>query len=186
MFQRDLQDGFDPAQTSERVKPGLLAFRGWGLERQLSADRRRYVDGLRADIEALRKAQPPKYRVRARRRDVEKPVNLKVSKRGSPYNLGDEEPRHFLSVLSTGEPAPFTKGSGRLELADAIVQPADRDARDRQSHLEGALRHRAGRHAEQLRRRRASGRPIRSCSSIWRSASSIRSCRSSSCTATSC
>jgi hypothetical protein len=45
-----------------------------------------------------------------------------VSKRGSPYNLGDEVPRHFLSVLSDGAPAPFEKGSGRLELADAILR----------------------------------------------------------------
>jgi mono/diheme cytochrome c family protein len=122
VFQRDLQEGFDPAQASERLKPGLLAFRGWGLERQLSADRRRYVDGLRTDIAALRKAQPPKYAFVHGVADVEKPVNLKVSKRGSPYNLGDEEPRHFLSVLSDGGPAPFAKGSGRLELADAILR----------------------------------------------------------------
>src|SRR4030095_424493 len=47
VFDRDLQDGFDPAQAFDRVRPGLLAFRGWGLERQLSADRRRYIDGLR-------------------------------------------------------------------------------------------------------------------------------------------
>jgi hypothetical protein len=122
VFQRDLQDGFDPAQASERIKPGLMAFRGWGLERQLSADRRRYIDGLRTDIAALRKAQPPKYAFVHGVADVEKPVNLKVSKRGSPYNLGDEEPRHFLAVLSDGEPAPFTKGSGRLELAEAILR----------------------------------------------------------------
>ena len=54
--------------------------------------------------------------------DVEKPINLKVSLRGNPFNLGDEVPRHFLSILSTGEPAPFAKGSGRLELAEAIVK----------------------------------------------------------------
>ena len=122
VFQRDLQEGFDPAQSSERIKPGLLAFRGWGLERQLSADRRRYVDGLRADIAALRKAQPPKYAFVHGVADVETPINLKVSKRGSPYNLGDEEPRHFLSVLSPGDPAAFAKGSGRLELADDILR----------------------------------------------------------------
>ena len=34
VFQRDLQEGFDPAQASDSIKPGLLAFRGWGLERQ--------------------------------------------------------------------------------------------------------------------------------------------------------
>jgi mono/diheme cytochrome c family protein len=121
-FQRDLQEGFDPAQAQDTIKPGLLAFRGWGLERQLSADRRRYIDGLRADIGALRKAQPPKYAFVHGVADVEKPVNLKVSRRGSPYNLGDEVPRHFVSVLSDGDPAAFTKGSGRLELADAILR----------------------------------------------------------------
>ncbi|HEY1909929.1 MAG TPA: DUF1553 domain-containing protein, partial [Vicinamibacterales bacterium] len=121
VFQRDLQQGFDPAQASDSIKPGLLAFRGWGLERQLSAERRRYIDGLRTEIAALRKAQPPKYAFVHGVADVEAPVNLKVSKRGSPYNLGDEEPRHFLSVLSPGDPVPFTKGSGRLELADDIL-----------------------------------------------------------------
>ena len=122
VFQRDLQEGFDPAQASEKIKPGLFAFRGWGLERQLSADRRRYVDGLRADIAALRKAQPPKFAFVHGVADVATPVDLKVSRRGSPYNLGDEEPRHFLSVLSDGDPAPFQKGSGRLELAEAILR----------------------------------------------------------------
>src|SRR5438876_1220032 len=122
VFVRDLQEGFDPAQMFDRIKPGLLAFRGWGLERQLSGDRRRYIDGLRTDIEKLRKEQPPKYPFVHGVGDVEKPVNLKVSKRGSPYNLGDEAPRHFLSVLSDAAPAAFHKGSGRLELADAIVQ----------------------------------------------------------------
>jgi hypothetical protein len=122
VFQRDLQDGFDPAQASERVKPGLLAFRGWGLERQLSADRRRYIDGLREDIAALRKAQPPHFPFVHGVADTDAPVNLRVSRRGSAYNLGDEEPRHFLSVLGEGDPEPFTSGSGRLELADAILK----------------------------------------------------------------
>jgi mono/diheme cytochrome c family protein len=122
VFLRDLQEGFDPAQAYDNLKPGLLVFRKWGLERQLSADRRRYVDALRTDIEALRKAQPPKYAFVHGVGDVEKPVNLKISRRGSPYNLGPEEPRHFLAILSEGDPAPFAKGSGRLELADAILR----------------------------------------------------------------
>jgi mono/diheme cytochrome c family protein len=123
VFSRDLQEGFDPNQAFERIKPGLLAFRGWGLERQLSADRRRYIDGLRDEIEKLRKDQPPKYAFVHGVGDVDKPVNLHVSKRGSPYNLGDEEPRHFLSVLCGPDgPAPFSSGSGRLELADAILK----------------------------------------------------------------
>jgi mono/diheme cytochrome c family protein len=122
VFMRDLQEGYDPAQAFDSLKPGLLVFRKWGLERQLSADRRRYVEALRSDLEALRKAQPPKYPFVHGVGDVDKPVNLKVSRRGSPYNLGPETPRHFLSVLSEGEPAVFAHGSGRLELADAILR----------------------------------------------------------------
>ena len=122
VFQRDLSQDFDPTKPFDPGKPGLLAFRGWGMERQLSAERRRYIDGLRADIEKLRKDQPPKYAFVHGVGDVEKPVNLRISKRGSPYNLGDEEPRHFLSILSGEDPAPFTQGSGRLELADAILK----------------------------------------------------------------
>src|SRR5262249_35909589 len=121
VFVRDLEEGFDPAYTKE-IKPGVLAFRGWGLERQLSADRRTYVNGLRADIARLRKEQPPKYAFVHGVGDVEKPANLKVSLRGSPYNLGDETPRHFLSALSESDPAAFSSGSGRLELADAILK----------------------------------------------------------------
>jgi cytochrome c553 len=120
VFQRDLQEGFDPAQTFDRIRPGLLVFRGWNLEKRLSGERREYISAIRADIEATRKAMPPHYPYVHGVADEEKPVNLKVSLRGSPYNLGEEAPRSFLSVLSEG--APFAKGSGRLELAEAILK----------------------------------------------------------------
>lgn len=44
--------------------------------------------------------------------------------RGNPSRLGDPVPRHFLSALSKSE-KPFSRGSGRLELAQAIVDPAN-------------------------------------------------------------
>jgi mono/diheme cytochrome c family protein len=122
VFQQELDDSFDPLQSPEKIKPGLLKFQGWGLERQLSADRRRYVDGLRADIDELKKALPAHFPYVHGVGDVDKPQNLKVSMRGSPYNLGDEAPRHFLTVLSEGDPVAFRQGSGRLELADAILK----------------------------------------------------------------
>ncbi|HZR22112.1 MAG TPA: PSD1 and planctomycete cytochrome C domain-containing protein [Vicinamibacterales bacterium] len=121
VFSRDLKDGFDPAQTQD-VSPGLLTFRGWGLERQLSAERRTYIEQLRADIKKLRADLGPHFPFVHGVADVEKPVELKLARRGNPYNLGDEVPRHFLSILSDGAPQPFSKGSGRLELADAIIR----------------------------------------------------------------
>ena len=88
------------ARCRERCKPGLLSFRGWGLERRLGADRRALIEALRKDIEAMQKALPPKYTYVHGVRDVEKPVDLQVAMRGNPMRLGDEVPRAFLTVLS--------------------------------------------------------------------------------------
>jgi len=49
------------------------------------------------------------------------PFEPYVFKRGNPGNKGDSVPRQYLAVLSEGEPKPFEKGSGRLELAEAIT-----------------------------------------------------------------
>ncbi len=44
--------------------------------------------------------------------------------RGNPNNPGVETPPHFLTVL-TGTPQPFTHGSGRLDLANAIADSSN-------------------------------------------------------------
>jgi len=111
-------DAFIPGQMP---KPGLLRFRGWGLEQRLGADRRALIEGLRKDIESIEKALPPKYAYVHGVRDVETPEDLKVHLRGSPTRLGDTVPRGFLSVLSPAERVTFTQGSGRLDLARAIA-----------------------------------------------------------------
>jgi hypothetical protein len=121
VFQRDLEGGFEPF-VEEYIKPGLLSFRGWGLERFLSGDRRRHIEDLRADIKEMKKALPPKFTYVHGVQDVEKPTNLKLAIRGNPMKLGDEVPRRFLTVLSEREPAPLEKGSGRLQLAEIIAR----------------------------------------------------------------
>lgn len=57
--------------------------------------------------------------------DRSNPVNPHVFLRGNPGNQGPAVPRRFLEVLSVGVPQPFTNGSGRLELARAIVSPSN-------------------------------------------------------------
>jgi len=119
VFSRDLVADNNPAVAP---KPGLLTFRGWGLERQLGPDRRALIQGLRDDIEAMEKAMPEPYPYVHGIRDLPTPpINLKVGIRGSAYRFGAEVPRGFLSVLGKPERQTFSKGSGRLELADAIV-----------------------------------------------------------------
>ncbi len=46
----------------------------------------------------------------------------RVFRRGNPNNLGEPVPRQFLAVLAREKRKPFEHGSGRLELARAIVE----------------------------------------------------------------
>jgi hypothetical protein len=56
-------------------------------------------------------------------RDRSRPNTPHVFKRGNPANLGDKVPRQFVSVVAGPDRQPFATGSGRLELARAIVDP---------------------------------------------------------------
>ncbi len=53
--------------------------------------------------------------------DLPTPVEPRVFVRGNAHNPARFVPRRFLGAVSTGEPQPFRDGSGRLELARAIV-----------------------------------------------------------------
>jgi mono/diheme cytochrome c family protein len=121
LFRADLVDTAAQAAAKEDEKPGLFSFRGPALDRWLGADRRRYIEELREDIKATTKAMPAKYSYVHGVEDAAKAAPIRVAVRGNPFKLGDEVTRHFPTVLGPGDPPPFTKGSGRAELADAIV-----------------------------------------------------------------
>lgn len=55
--------------------------------------------------------------------DRAQPSTPRVFIRGNPLNRGDEVPRRFLPALTQGRAVPFTRGSGRFELAEAIADP---------------------------------------------------------------
>jgi cytochrome c553 len=76
-----------------------------------------------ADLEFSR-AAPPKAGVLL---DVAHPHDYPVLVRGEAQNKGPEVTRHFLSILSPDykHPVAFRFGSGRLELAKAIANPAN-------------------------------------------------------------
>jgi mono/diheme cytochrome c family protein len=104
---------------------GILYYNGDAIGRFLSGEWKTHLDRLRADLDAFEKAVPEQYPFLHTITDVEQPKNQRIHIRGSRDNLGDEAPRGFLSILRDGEPQPFRKGSGRLELAEAIADPAN-------------------------------------------------------------
>ena len=54
-------------------------------------------------------------------RDLPVPVQPHIFKRGKATNPGDAVPRQFLQIVAGQDRRPFQKGSGRLELAQAIA-----------------------------------------------------------------
>lgn len=58
---------------------------------------------------------------------VDRPVpsEPRIFRRGDPTKLGPSVSRHFLSLLAGPNPEAFQHGSGRLELANAIIDPAN-------------------------------------------------------------
>lgn len=51
------------------------------------------------------------------------PVEPRVLRRGNPLSKGEHVPRQFLKILASGDRQPFQHGSGRLEMARAIISP---------------------------------------------------------------
>ncbi len=123
IFEHELKDSEDPQASMDRKpKPGVLLFRGWGLESRLGPETQARLKSIQDDIAALHKKLDPSYPFIHGVKDSEKPVNIQLALRGNPETLGPEVPRHFLSVLSDADPAPLTEGSGRMQLANLIVK----------------------------------------------------------------
>ena len=105
-------------------KDGIFQYKNKDLLRFLTAEEKSKLDAMQAEVSALTKAMPPEYPYLMALKDEAKPVNLKLNIRGNPHALGEEVHRGFPAILgkTDGDPLPFNQGSGRIELADAIVQ----------------------------------------------------------------
>jgi mono/diheme cytochrome c family protein len=126
VFDRDVPEiaGEDEADNLDRRgrKPGLLKLTDGPLERRLSADFRFHINKLRADIDAFKKSMPPRPPAVYGIGEAEQPSDLRTFVRGNPYAFGGPAPRALPSLMNGGEPKPFTKGSGRMELAEEIIK----------------------------------------------------------------
>jgi hypothetical protein len=83
---------------------------------------REVLDGMKSEMTSLQRAMPPAPPV-AHGITEGNPTDLKVAIRGNPSKPGELAPRRFLKVIAGDDPAKFTRGSGRLELAEAIADP---------------------------------------------------------------
>lgn len=122
VFDSDVPEATADVDPDAKRKPGLLKLTDGALERRLTADLKRHVDRARDDIEAFKKAMPPQYPFVYGIEDAKEPSDLKVFVRGNPSTFGDHAPRAFPSILSQGASKPFTRGSGRLDLAEEIIK----------------------------------------------------------------
>ncbi|MFM9964790.1 MAG: PSD1 and planctomycete cytochrome C domain-containing protein [Planctomycetaceae bacterium] len=130
------------AQLEKLLKEPKPSGNATDEEKAKAAEVVKQVEGLRAKIAALQ--QTPQLntpvafgvseasmivlpdgpnRTKIEYRPTE-PQNVAMQIRGNAANLGAVVSRRFVTVLSAGEPAPFKNGSGRLELANAIVTDA--------------------------------------------------------------
>jgi hypothetical protein len=91
---------------------------------ELAAKNRKFRDQLTAlekkveEWKVTGTGSPPRAMVLV---DAATPINPVVFKRGNPNNRGESVPRQYLEVLAGEQRKPFTQGSGRLELAQAIA-----------------------------------------------------------------
>jgi hypothetical protein len=91
------------------------------IERYFDRAKRDKLTKLRSTVErwkATGPGAPPRAMVL---NDMPVPVTPHVLVRGNPGNVGAAVPRQFLEVLAGENRKPFTRGSGRLELARAIA-----------------------------------------------------------------
>ena len=121
MFETDVPEV--PSQNPEdNRKPGLLKITDYALQRRLSPEFANYIDKMKADNEAFKKAMPKEYPTASGLADNKEATDLKIFMRGDPYTFGEDAPRAFLTIFSDGEPKPFKKGSGRMEFAEDVLR----------------------------------------------------------------
>ncbi len=91
------------------------------LRTKLTPEKLQRREELKAELKTLELAEDAKPLPVAHGLKELAPVDMNVYKRGNPATLGELAPRRFLRILHGQEPRPFAKGSGRLELAEAIA-----------------------------------------------------------------
>jgi len=123
--ERRIDEFLEPLLAELAPKHPELANRPAQLEEKLAGDDRRKLRDLRTARDRF-VAESPHAPDRALiLRDRQPPSAAFVFVRGNPGQRGERVQPKFLSALAGDDAPPFAKGSGRLELAQAITDPAN-------------------------------------------------------------
>ncbi len=104
---------------------GLFYYGDGKIDRFLSGPWKEHLAALHVQLAGLKTNLPPPYPFLHAVKELEKPVEQRVWIRGDENNAGDPAPPHFLSILSSGDPAAFQPARARLQLAEAIASPSN-------------------------------------------------------------
>ena len=113
----DVVQGEQASQDYEK-KEGLYEYDFKRAVRFYTAEQKSKLNEMLAELKRLEKDLPPEYPYAMGIAETA-PTDLKLNIRGNPHVLGDAVPRALPALL--GAPA-IHGGSGRLELAEAIVR----------------------------------------------------------------
>lgn len=122
-----------PNPDDEAIRKVLLDPGGWfalnpekvaAASRLLGKGRKELGDREKAitEVEVTHPGAPPKAMTLV---DLDRPITPFVLLRGEQARRGERVPRQFLSIIEGEDRVPFSKGSGRGELAEAIVSPTN-------------------------------------------------------------
>lgn len=89
---------------------------------KFSAAQQQRIAELQKEIETLKKSAPAEPELACAIEDGE-PVAQKVFVRGDYNNAGEDAPKAFPAILAPFDTKPNFSGSGRLQLAEWLVQP---------------------------------------------------------------
>ena len=119
---------FDPIETEDYYAlAGVFASTemfNQPLENETGEEKQKADEQAKDEAKEKDKKKKPDEAIHiVRDKDIQ---DVNVFIRGDVNSKGEKVPRRFITLLSTGEsPQPFKIGSGRLELAEAIVDPAN-------------------------------------------------------------
>ncbi len=111
--EKQVNDWLQDAAKRMNVKKGEV-------EKMLDDQSKTELAGLRAELEQRKKAAPPMYATVHGLMDSGH-ADMPVALRGDLRKPGEVAPRRFLEIVAGKESPPYTKGSGRLELARSVT-----------------------------------------------------------------